>query len=249
MIVAGSGYVINDIFDLQADAINRRTRQIIGKRITVSSALWFYRLLIILGFLLTIYLGLHIGKPLFIAIYPLSIWLLWLYSSHLKRVILVGNFIVSLFCAGVIILVWLPFYLYPLPTDREFPELHIVFWSYALFGFITTLYREIVKDIEDVEGDTETGLKTLAVIYPINKAKKYGQIIGGLLVVCLVWWIIISHRHLEWISTVYLTILVIVPAIISIFMIHKATRKSDFSRISRLIKSLMIFGIIYLLLL
>lgn len=193
LIITFAGYVINDIYDQKTDALNKPHKQAIGVWMTEGKAKAVYLVLIILGALLTLYLGWKEEKLQWIWIYPLAVYLLWLYSRRLKGSVLWGNVLVSLFCAAVALLV--PFAekdaLLQLNDGRQ---LMFTLCFYAVFAGISNLLREIIKDAEDQEGDAKSGLKTLAVMYGRVTSKKAAIAVAFVLVGCMLLFFVMDAR-------------------------------------------------------
>jgi len=173
VIIAAGGYIINDIYDYKIDLINKPDQLIINKKISSKNAWIIYWSISIFGFLISLYLAFYVKNLPLVLIYPIAILLLFLYSKSLKKSVLVGNLIVALFCAFVpgIVLFAERETLMPSSEYKEYcltselisnPAIQSFFF-YILFAFISTLYREVIKDIEDVEGDKKNGCKTLPV--------------------------------------------------------------------------------------
>ena len=108
---------------------------------------------------------------------------LWKYSKDLKTKFLVGNLQVAFLTALSIILIAL-FDILPLGISNNGTK--IIFKIILIYGFsfITTLIREIIKDLEDMEGDQKIGANTLAIEYGIKKTK---QIIAFLILIPIFW--------------------------------------------------------------
>ena len=104
--------------------------------------------------------------------------LLYFYSASYKRQFLIGNIIVAILTAMVPLLVviyeWPALYRYYTVNAVTLPEFNFIFYwvgGFALFAFLTTLTREIIKDIEDFEGDIAYGRNTVPVVIGILSAK------------------------------------------------------------------------------
>ena len=140
--------VINDVFDIEIDRINKPHRPLPAEKITKIEALVYFGVVYILALIIAAMVSLEIFM---VAIF-FSL-LLILYSYKLKRVILAGNFVVSLATAAA-------FVYGGMAVDRiegtVFP---------ALFAFFYHFGREIIKDLQDVEGDQAIGAYTYAVRY------------------------------------------------------------------------------------
>jgi len=195
-IVAG-GYVINDIFDMVIDYVNKPDKVIVGKVFTEKQSKVFYWTLTIVGLLCALVSSILTQGGNFIVIFSCMLLLaciLYSYSNNYKKKLVIGNLIVSLSVAFAVFLPWLFQILYMLQHKEMLVEnqewmhvtLHIVL-VYTAFAFITTLIREIVKDIEDMEGDGRAHCRTIPVVWGVKPA----QII--VMVLCLLAFIMIIY--------------------------------------------------------
>lgn len=163
VLVAASGYIINDIYDVEIDQLNKPEKTYIGTAISLKQAWVLYAFISLLGAGLSLSLAIEKGHNWnLLGFYPLSVLLLWLYSYYFKRTFLWGNLIVALFCAAVPVMI----------TIGQVPSPHTQWiYIYAGFAFISTLLRELVKDMEDVEGDARNGCRTLPIVWGLAKAR------------------------------------------------------------------------------
>lgn len=195
-IVAG-GYVINDIFDMVIDHVNKPDKVIVGKVFTEKQSRVFYWTLTIVGLLCALVSSILTQGGNFIVIFSCMLLLaciLYSYSNNYKKKLVIGNLIVSLSVAFAVFLPWLFQVLYMLQHKEMLVEnqewmhvtLHIVM-VYTVFAFLTTLIREIVKDIEDMEGDGYAHCRTIPVVWGVKPA----QII--VMVLCLLAFIMIIY--------------------------------------------------------
>ena len=99
-------------------------------------------------------------------IHLITAGMLYFYSTSYKCIPFLGNFIISLLSALVVIIV-----IVPEPFAKDNPAVMLMIALYAFFSFITTFIREIVKDIEDIEGDKQNGCSTMANSLGLKKAK------------------------------------------------------------------------------
>ncbi len=168
--LAGSGMIINDIYDIEIDAINRPERVLPSKRMEINQAKILFILTYGIGVLLAILHSL-IFKLGFINII-LAIFfgfIGWIYAAWGKKQGFIGNIIVGVsFSIGLI---------YGAILNSRFPPYIIFFF---LTSFFLLISREIIKGCEDIEGDKEEGVKTLAIKLGIKKAT-YSSIIFEIL--------------------------------------------------------------------
>ena len=172
VFITASGYIINDIYDVATDAINKNQKRIIEKSIKSRNAISWYIFFNSIGLLLGCYIAYIVKKPFFGLIFLCCIFSLWTYSKHMKRSFLLGNLQVSFLTALSIFNVAL-FDMIPNGINKANGELMVfkIILCYTVFAFITTFIREIIKDLEDIEGDKSVNAQTLAITYGIKKTK------------------------------------------------------------------------------
>jgi 4-hydroxybenzoate polyprenyltransferase len=253
VMIAAAGYAINDYFDLRVDRINRANKIIVGKIISRRKVMMMHTVLNVLACLIGVYVSYKAGSLKFAVINIFMVTLMWFYSLKFKAYFLVGNLLVSFATAMTIILVWL-FDMSALHASGQViivnRNLVVLFLLiYAVFAFIISLIREIIKDIEDIEGDKKCGCSTIPVVIG-TRGTKY--ILIGLLVISIA---ILSYfafkvfgmenmKILFW----YMIIVVIIPLIYLGYVIVIAKNKSDFTFLSSITKFIMIAGVLSMLL-
>lgn len=251
VLITISGYIINDLIDVPLDLINKKDKMVIGKHLSIQFARYLYLLVFMLGFILSwMYASRHDNLNL-LFIYPLSTALLAFYSYRLKGLVLWGNVMVSVFSAGVAGIIYLfeqrTFIKLKAVAPDDFNMTIQVFLAFIVFAFLSTLYREIVKDIEDLEGDKQNNINTIAVKWGKSKAKNVAFVVGLGLLTSLAFWMGMTPNEKHILFRVAAVILIIV-ILVSLYFLHKADHKNDFYIISQLIKLLMFFGLMYLIL-
>lgn len=236
VLTAAAGYIINDYHDINIDLINKPNKVVIGKIISRRWAMLLHFIFngfaIISGFYLSVYIGLLVAA---------CIVLLWLYSVHFKKQFLSGNLLVGTLSAFVIAI---------LPLFNQLISSYLV-WVYALFAFGINLIREIIKDAEDVRGDSKFNCKTLPIVFGVRKTKKVIIILVLIYTILLFAHTFIAnslipfrHSYGQVFYTFYMLLFVIVPLIITTFLLINADVKSDFSRLSVLYKVIIISGLL-----
>ena len=183
ILLAAGGYIINDYYDRKIDQVNKPRQWIAGNVWSARQVLFLYMLVVLAGLILSVWLALRLELLPYLFLYPAAVTGLWLYSFLLKCMPVVGNLWVSLFCAGVILIVAAP----DLIEGRK-DVLTNQFWYYMVFAFLTTWYREIIKDIEDVEGDRSQNCKTAVVRWGLNAAKIMAVLLAVIIIVTLLQW-------------------------------------------------------------
>lgn len=247
MIMAG-GNIYNDICDQETDKINRST-VIIGRHITPGRAYLSYWITLTLSILLTGLIVLISGNWLVLLIHILAIIGLYSYSSRLKGTPFWGNLIIALLCAMVFPVIPI-LYSGQLAFDWWKPENEIagIVFLFSAFSIFSTLWRELVKDLEDQEGDRRMGMSTLPVIWPVQRVKYLGYIF---IISLLTLFIPLVYKYLrlhDLLLTIYLTGLVISLLYLAYYF-HKASTKEQFHRMSQFLKIFMLQGLLMLLLL
>ena len=244
-LIAAGGYVINNIFDQDTDAINYPKKVVVGNSISEKQAYNIYLILTSCGVGIGFYLANVIQKPLFAAIFILIAATLYLYATSLKQMLLIGNIVVAFLLAFSVIIIGI-FDLYPVTFVENQQQMGVLFSiliDYAIFAFIINLFREIIKDFEDFEGDKIEGMNT----FPIYFGKKIAvKIIFGFSFLPLVLLLFYINQYLINLLfvTIYLFLFVAAPLLIFIMKIWNAESKKDFQFLSLLLKWILFFGIL-----
>lgn len=247
VLIAAGGYVINDIFDQETDLENHSKKTIIGNSITESKAYIIYASLTISGVLCGFILANSVEKSNFAVIFVLIATLLYFYANTLKQIAIVGNIIVATLLAFSVIIIGI-FDIVPNTFDFNQKQMMLAFailFDYAKFAFIINLVREIIKDIEDIKGDTLQEMKTLPILIGASKTSKIAFVLLLLPVLYLFYYVksnLFDNNLLY--SVFYMIALVIAPMIICLIKIWNAKEKSDYSQISKLLKWIIFFGIL-----
>jgi len=246
--IAAGGNIINDIYDVDTDKINNPKRVLIGVDISEKKASNLYIIFTSIGVLAGFSLSNLIGHPSLAAVFVIIAALLYGYSVSFKTVFLLGNVVVSLLVAMVLI-TSIIFDLYPAIEEQithKTLTATIILLQYALFAFSINLIREIIKDLQDINGDRKGGRNSL----PIAIGRQRTVYVAFGLTVCLLVGII-YHLYMHIYSAkplmLYFLFLIIAPLFFVLVNIWNAKKKSDFAKISTLLKIIMFLGICSLL--
>lgn len=243
--IAIAGYIINDIHDIKADIINKPDRLFVDRKIARITAQYLFIGFNSAGLLLGMYLSYYIGHTSYFFIYVLTSLLLYQYAKYLKIKFLIGNVIISLIVLLSILLV-LVFDLMPTTTYYNLDDHMLIIRILVLFagfGFTLTLLREIVKDVEDMEGDKAMGSRSLPIVLGIQKTKTVLISITVPLLLAVVYFIYALLDHNLYLP-VYITLTVALPLLYFIYAISRAASKKQFNKMSALLKIIMFTGIL-----
>ena len=242
-LTAAGGYIINDLFDVETDHVNRPNKRILKRDISHKAAIVYYIILTALGQICGYYAGLGIG--LFASAIAV---LLYFYSSDLKAMGLPGNSLIA-FMSGSVIYI----------ASRGIHEINSAYFAeYAFLAFLLTMARELVKDAEDLEGDKEQGCETFPILHGTRKTNILSNVILALIVIFLVTaaYLLSIEPFFNVKSTIEIhsfiypafLLLALVPMILkSMWMIGKANNKRDYKKISKWLKLTMLIGLISVL--
>jgi len=247
VLIAAAGYVINDIFDQDTDAINKPEKVIVGHFISETKAYNLYAILNVSGVFIGFYLSNIIQKPSFAAIFIATAATLYVYATGLKQTVLIGNILVAFLTSFTIVLVGI-FDLYPLLTAGNQAILAVYFkllLDYTIFAFAINLIRELIKDMQDMNGDDMVGMRTFPIVVGI-KTTKIIVISLSILSTLAILYYCYSNYFLNtlYFATAYVVLFVLSPLILFTINIYKSTVATDFGRLSQLLKAIMFFGIL-----
>ncbi|WP_291287615.1 geranylgeranylglycerol-phosphate geranylgeranyltransferase [Flavobacterium sp.] len=250
VLLAAAGYVINNIYDVATDSINKPNDVVIGKGISETTAYNIYIGLNITGVAIGFLLSNIILRPMFASFFILIASLLYFYATTLKQIMILGNFVVALLLSASVLIIGV-FDLFPATTSENQAQMASMFsilTDYALFAFMINFIREIVKDIEDVNGDYNQGMNTLPIAIGISRASKIA--LGFAIVPFISCLLYINTYFVEnklFIATFYAFAFVLAPLLYFIIKIFGAKHPKEFHHLSRILKLILFFGILSIL--
>jgi len=247
--IAAAGNVINDVYDVETDLINKPHKVIVGKSISEKSALNLFIILNIIGVGIGFYLSNSIGRSGFTALFIIISVLLYIYATYLKQTVLIGNIIISVLVAMSIIIVGLFDLLPAITPQNQLTQLAIfkIVFNYAVFAFMINLLREIIKDIEDIEGDSKTEIKTLPVVIGKKRATILVFILS-LIPLFAVTYYVVTYLYKQQIAVVYFLVFIIAPLLYFTIKSISAKSNRELHQLSNILKGVMLFGVLSLLL-
>ena len=168
LFLEASTFALNDYFDLEIDKKNKRTdRPLVRGDITPNIALVLFGVFFPLGIICSYFVNLTCFViALLTAIFAV------LYDSHMKRVKFIGNFYIAYTMA-------IPFIFggaAVIEPNMFTLNIHPAIFIIALIAFLAGSGREIMKDVQDYEGDREKGVRS----FPKYIGKRKSNILAGL---------------------------------------------------------------------
>lgn len=222
VIITAAGYMINDYYDVKIDYVNKPKEVIVGKGIKRRVVIFLHSTCNIIGIAIGFAISAGIGWVNLGAAF-----LLWWYSNQLKRKPFVGNLTVAFLTAISVFVIGL-----------HYQKSELLIFTYAIFAFFLNLIREILKDIEDRNGDRKHGLRTLPIALGFRKTKNVIFIIA----ICFVFAIIIVtfkiNNPLLYLYFGFLGVFFM----IFMYQIYRADRKIHFKKLSTFVKIIMLVG-------
>jgi len=247
--IAMAGYLLNDIHDMDADAVNKPGKNVVGRKISVQTVRMLYWVFNILGVVAGVIFAWMLGQINYSLIFILSAGLLWFYSGRYQCQPLTGNLVVAFLSSLTIMLVWLFDFLMlmnrsdiMISIHQFLPIVNALILLFTAFAFMTTLIRELVKDMQDFAGDDRFGCRTLAVVAGVDKAKRITMfllVVTVLLALYSQWYFF----QTGFINLFYFFLMIDLLIFGVIFRLAGARDAKDFKGVSFLIKILMLAGI------
>lgn len=243
--VAAGGYVINNIMDQETDEIAKPHNRVVGFSISETVAYNWYIGLTIVGVGIGFYLSNVIYKPTFASMFILVATLLYMYATSFKQIPLLGNVVVALLLSTSIIIIGLFDILPAIDADNRFrmKEAFSILMDYAIFAFIINLIREIVKDLEDMDGDYQSGINTLPITIGIPKTKIIVGILTVISIGMLAYYINSNLFELDYVIY-YTMVFIIGPLIYFGVKLMNAETKKQLHHLSLVLKIILFFGIL-----
>jgi 4-hydroxybenzoate polyprenyltransferase len=245
--IAVGGYIINNIFDVETDSLSKPETVIVSKFISETKAYNLYIGFTVIGVALGFYLSNVINKPSFASIFIVIAATLYFYATSLKQSLLIGNFIVALLLSFSVIIIGI-FDLFPITNEENRPIMGLLFsilLDYAIFAFIVNFIREIVKDLQDIKGDSNQGMNTLPIVLGVKRTAKLVFALSFIPIILIVNYIISNLFTAGLIyGTVYGLFFTLAPLIYFTIQIWLAKTTQDFHHLSTVLKWILFFGIL-----
>jgi 4-hydroxybenzoate polyprenyltransferase len=256
VLIAAAGYIINDYFDVKTDTINHPDTVVVDRLIDRRLAIILHITLTALGIMMGIYAAWMTGYLRLAFFHFAAAILLWFYSTDFKKKLVIGNVVVALLTASV---TFMPFIyemgvMQKVTPDFFYSYRHAVLsslkyaWIFSVFAFITTLAREIIKDMEDYKGDKATGGHTLPIVWGFSAGRItafFLLLITAILLLFVIYNTVRFERVIFSLSNVYIICMLIVPLLALAVYTLRSTTSRQFHRASVVLKLIMLTGLCY----
>ena len=255
VLIAAGGYVINDYFDVKIDRINRPDEVIVTRSVSKPAAMRLSMALSGIGIACGITVAILLRSLTIGILFVLIPGLLWFYSSSYKRLFMIGNLIIALLAAVTPMVVALTNvailqlrYETILPYTTLPHDLYAWLGGFALFAFLLTWIREIIKDLQDQMGDRELECHSMPVVWGETGTKAFvtALIVLTLAIIGHLWWHILPFPT-AWtsLSTRYIALGIVTPLLCSIWLLWVAKIPSDYKTCQQVVKFTMLIGMLY----
>jgi 4-hydroxybenzoate polyprenyltransferase len=256
VLIAAAGYIINDYFDMKTDLINHPETVVVGKIIKRRMAIILHITFTFLGIIIGMYAALMTGYLRLAIFHFVAAALLWFYSTNFKKQLLVGNIVVSVLTAAV---AFMPFVYEMGLLEKVHPGFAFmhkdvvlscfkITFIFSLFAFITSLAREMIKDMEDYKGDEATGGHTMPIVWGMHSSKLnvfFLIVITVILLLFVIYNTFKFYRIVINVNTIYIFSGLIIPLIVLALMTLNARESRQFKNASLLLKFIMLTGLAY----
>lgn len=226
--VIASGYIINNFYDSEKDLINRPKKTMLDRVVSQRTKLSVYFILNFASIFFASYVSFR--AVVFFSIY---IFVIWLYSHRLKRILFLGNLVAS-------ILTITPFFI----VFVYYKNFETVIFIHATFLYLMIVMRELVKDLENMQGDLVQNYHTIPLVYG-EKWSKFFLAVCTLLAVLpiylLVNWYEIGYMDYYFYSSFLLLI-------IFLLLLYFSTAKWQYLILHNILKLIIVAGVFSILL-
>ncbi len=252
VFIAAAGYIINDYFDLDIDLVNKPGKVFITNGISKGQSLIWYGVLNILAILCSAYVDMSTTTRAGGISAIICILLLFFYSRIWKKRFLIGNILVAAITA------WSITVLAILEDNLKWPEaaqyltfnlnrIFLLTILYTAFAFIVSLIREVIKDMEDINGDSRYGCRTMPIVWGLSASRVFVATWLVVLILMLLVTGIFLSASLWWLFIVYAFIFILFPLLSILRNLFQAQNAADYHKLSKHIKIVMLMGILSML--
>jgi len=248
VLIAAAGYIINDYFDINIDQVNKPKGNVVDTVVSRRWAMAWHFILSGFGLILSAFISWRTGLWYILLGNFGCVLLLFGYSVSLKRKLLIGNIIIALLTAWVILVicfsqVGMLFRGIP-AVNEESNKIIRIGILYAAFAFISTVIREAIKDIEDMQGDAKYGCRTMPIVWGVNATKVYVAVWLVVILALLVVLQVYVFRFGWWLAMAYSVVFIIAPFVFIFLRLFKAAIQKDYHQLSNWTKLVMLSGLL-----
>lgn len=222
-LTIASGYIINNFYDAQKDLINRPRKVMIDRLVSQKTKLTVY---FTINFIVALIASIVSWRAmLFFSTY---IFLIWFYSHKLKKYPIIGNITAS-------VLAVLPFF----GILLYYKNFYNVIFAHAMFLYLLLLIRELIKDLENIEGDLVSNYKTIPVLFGEKVAK-------NIIAVLTISTVIPVYYLVDVFNVGYMDIYFYISLLILMFFLlklGKAKTKPEYLKLHFLLKFIIVSGV------
>jgi len=224
-LVNAGGNIINDYFDIEIDKINRPNRPLPSGDMSLKNALSLYIYTTLFAFVIVYEISIQA-----FSIVVITSVAMFLYSYKLKGIPLIGNIVISFFTG-------LAFLFGSVVAGNIYCGI-----IPAVFAFLISLMRELVKDIEDIEGDKSVRISSYPIKYGIDKSVKLISALGVILIIATT--IPFLLKIYNWYYFIFVSLFVNGILVFVMRELKNNTSQSTLKKVSLLLKFGMVFGVI-----
>jgi len=221
--VIASGYIINNFYDADKDKLNRPEKAKIDSIVSQKTKLYIYFFFNFLGFGFSFLVSWRAAS--FFAVY---IFLIWLYSHKLKQFPLA-----KLFSAAILAII--PFF----AVFVYYKNFSTIIFTHASFLFFVLLIRELIKDLENIEGDIVLNYITL----PIKYGERFTKMLISLIALFTIPPIYFLLKYPEIGLMKYYFYFSVLILFIFIVLLWKSNSKKGYNLLHNILKLLIIAGV------
>jgi 4-hydroxybenzoate polyprenyltransferase len=254
VLIAAAGYIINDYFDLNIDRVNKPDKLVVEKIIKRRWAIMWHLILSFIGIVLSFYISIVLADWYVVVavINLICVFALWIYSTTYKRRLLIGNILISALTAWTILVLYVAEFPHWFKINPEMKKAYDLSMAklfkyavlYAGFAFIISLIREVIKDMEDMEGDARYGCKTMPIVWGIPATKVFTAVWLIVLTAAMVIIQVYAAYLGWWFSVVYCIVFIVIPLLWILQKLYKAQVTKDYHQLSNAVKFVMLAGIL-----
>lgn len=237
LCITAAGSILNDIFDVEVDTINRPNEVYVGTYFSEKTAYNWYFVLNVIGVGIGFYLSRVVDRPSYAAIFIICSALYYVYTNGLKQIPIVGNCIIAFLAAFNLLIIGF-FNLFPTiykGNEAMVMNLFSIIVDYAFMIFLLVLALELLKTIRTREGDAQLELTTVATTFGVKKTLQLTILLMLILVLFLIYYLVAHLSHMTYVIA-YFIVCIIAPLFFYMLIGYQAKEPRAFAVLEKVLK-------------